>query len=323
MIPFLHFGSLNVPTFGLMVATAMACAYLVLRADIFRRGLAPDKASAAATAETFIAFPCLAGIAGAKLYHELQSPGEFFAHPLQHMFSQYGFAWFGGLLAGFAAYAWLAWMRRIPLLEMFDAGSPAAALGYGIGRIGCFLSGDGDYGIPTSLPWGMSFPNGLVPDHRTRPPDAALRIDRRLRDRLVALAAGSATNCQPIRGGGIRIAAVVGAIRKKGLAGQRRAVPHSARRNLRGLPDSHGTRAFPGGIYPHQPALVPGHVQRPGRRIALADRRRSALVANPNQPQRVPSPRPPVARPNTVGCNLQRRTLRGISYPASPCCGFP
>ena len=163
MIPFLHLGSLNVPTFGLMVATAMACAYFVLRGDIFRRGLAPDKASAAATAETFIAFPCLAGIAGAKLYHELQSPGEFFAHPLQHMFSQYGFAWFGGLLAGFAAYAWLVWMRRIPLLEMFDAGSPAAALGYGIGRIGCFLSGDGDYGIPTSLPWGMSFPNGLVP----------------------------------------------------------------------------------------------------------------------------------------------------------------
>jgi phosphatidylglycerol:prolipoprotein diacylglycerol transferase len=163
VIPFLHLGSLNVPTFGLMVATAMACAYFVLRADIFRRGLAPDKASAAATAETFIAFPCLAGIAGAKLYHELQSPGEFFAHPLRHMFSQYGFAWFGGLLAGFAAYAWLAWMRRIPLLEMFDAGSPAAALGYGIGRIGCFLSGDGDYGIPTSLPWGMSFPNGLVP----------------------------------------------------------------------------------------------------------------------------------------------------------------
>ena len=146
-----------------MVATAMVCAYFVLRADILRRRIAPDKASAAATAESFIALPCLAGIAGAKLYHELQSPAEFFAHPLQHIISQYGFAWFGGLLAGFAAYAWLAWMRRIPLLEMFDAGSPAAALGYGIGRIGCFLSGDGDYGIPTSLPWGMSFPNGLVP----------------------------------------------------------------------------------------------------------------------------------------------------------------
>jgi phosphatidylglycerol---prolipoprotein diacylglyceryl transferase len=46
---------------------------------------------------------------------------------------------------------------------MLDAGSPAAALGYGVGRIGCLLSGDGDYGKPTSLPWGMSFPNGLVP----------------------------------------------------------------------------------------------------------------------------------------------------------------
>jgi phosphatidylglycerol:prolipoprotein diacylglycerol transferase len=163
VIPFLHLGPLTVPTFGLMVATAMVCAYFLLRADIFRRGLASDENSAAAVAEAFIAFPCLAGIAGAKLYHELQSPGEFFAHPLQQIFSQYGFAWFGGLLAGFAAYAWLAWMRKIPFLEMLDAGSPAAALGYGVGRLGCLLSGDGDYGIPTSLPWGMSFPHGLVP----------------------------------------------------------------------------------------------------------------------------------------------------------------
>jgi phosphatidylglycerol:prolipoprotein diacylglycerol transferase len=163
VIPFLHLGPLTVPTFGLMVATAMLCAYFVLRADIERRTIAPDKSTAAATAEAFIALPCLAGIAGAKLYHELQSPRDFFAHPLHQLFNQYGFAWFGGLLAGFAAFAWLAWMRRIPLLEMFDAGSAAAALGYGVGRIGCLLSGDGDYGIPTSLPWGMSFPNGLVP----------------------------------------------------------------------------------------------------------------------------------------------------------------
>lgn len=163
MIPFLHVGSLAIPTFGLMVASAMVCAYFVLRADILRRGLAPDKNSAAAMAEAFIALPCLSGIIGAKLYHELQSPGEFFAHPLQQFFSQYGFAWFGGLIAGFSAYLWLARMRKIPILEMLDAGSPAAALGYGIGRIGCLLSGDGDYGIPTSLPWGMSFPNGLVP----------------------------------------------------------------------------------------------------------------------------------------------------------------
>ena len=46
---------------------------------------------------------------------------------------------------------------------MLDLAAPAAAVGYGVGRIGCLTSGDGDYGIPTSLPWGMSFPHGLVP----------------------------------------------------------------------------------------------------------------------------------------------------------------
>jgi phosphatidylglycerol---prolipoprotein diacylglyceryl transferase len=160
MMPFLHIGPLTIPTYGLMVAIAMVAAYFVLRADFARRGIA-DKQSP--LAEMFIAIPCLAGIAGAKLYHDLQSPREFFADPLHQLFSQFGFAWFGGLIAGFAAFAWLARHNKIPLLEAFDAGSPAAALGYGIGRIGCLLSGDGDYGVPTSLPWGISFPHGLVP----------------------------------------------------------------------------------------------------------------------------------------------------------------
>jgi len=57
----------------------------------------------------------------------------------------------------------MGWQARLPVLEFLDACSPAASFGYAIGRIGCFLSGDGDYGQPTSLPWGMSFPNGVVP----------------------------------------------------------------------------------------------------------------------------------------------------------------
>jgi phosphatidylglycerol---prolipoprotein diacylglyceryl transferase len=163
VIPFLHVWRLDVPTFGLMVALAMLAAYFVLRADLARRGIAAD-------AETLIAVPCLAGILGAKVYHVLESPGEFFSDPWHQLFSQFGFAWFGGLIAGFAAFVWIARRSGAPLLEMMDAGSPAAALGYGVGRIGCFLSGDGDYGIPTSLPWGMSFPNGLVPtDQRVHP----------------------------------------------------------------------------------------------------------------------------------------------------------
>ena len=176
MIPFLHLGPLTIPTFGLMVACAMLAAFFVLRADLERRGLASsakkDAANSAgaaspksanAEAELLIAIPCMVGLAGAKLYHLLESPADFFAHPLALLISPYGFAWFGGLLAGFAAFVWVGRRQHIPLLSLLDVGSPAAALGYGIGRIGCFLSGDGDYGIPTSLPWGMSFPNGLVP----------------------------------------------------------------------------------------------------------------------------------------------------------------
>jgi phosphatidylglycerol---prolipoprotein diacylglyceryl transferase len=169
MIPFLHVAGFTIPTFGLMVACAMLAAYFLLRADLSRRGVA-DKNSG--EAEALISFPCLAGFVGAKLYHLLESPAEFFADPVHLLFSPYGFAWFGGLLAGFATFAFVAWRitrhnaaagHPVSLLTIFDAGSPAAALGYGVGRIGCLLSGDGDYGIPTSLPWGMSFPNGLVP----------------------------------------------------------------------------------------------------------------------------------------------------------------
>jgi phosphatidylglycerol---prolipoprotein diacylglyceryl transferase len=164
MIPFLHLGPLSIPTFGLMVAAAMLAAYFVLRADLARRGIAANDSG---VAEAFIALPCLAGIIGAKLYHVLETPRQLFADPIGELFSRYGLAWFGGLIAGFAAFVWLARRRKIPLLGMFDAGSPAAALGYGIGRIGCLLSGDGDYGKPTSLPWGMRFPHGLVPTTQT------------------------------------------------------------------------------------------------------------------------------------------------------------
>jgi phosphatidylglycerol:prolipoprotein diacylglycerol transferase len=143
-----------------MVAVGMIAAFYVLGAGLARRGMANLESG---VAEYLITIPCLAGIIGARLYHALQSPADLMADPLGQLFSRYGFAWFGGLIGGFAAYVGVARWKKIPLLAALDAGSPAAALGYGIGRIGCLLSGDGDYGVPTSLPWGMSFPNGLVP----------------------------------------------------------------------------------------------------------------------------------------------------------------
>ena len=166
MAPFIHLGPLTIPTYGLMVAIAMLAAYFVLRADFIRRGLAPANSS---LPELFIAVPCICGIIGARLYHVLESPRLLFADPWGQLLSRYGLAWFGGLIGGAGAWLVLARRSKIPLLTSLDAGSPAAALGYGIGRIGCLLSGDGDYGIPTSWHWpfGMAFPNGLVPTTQT------------------------------------------------------------------------------------------------------------------------------------------------------------
>lgn len=156
MIPFLHIGPLELPTFGLMVAIGLMTAAYVLDAEFRRRKLRAD-------AFLIIGIAGLAGIAGARLYHVLESPAELFANPWPLLFSRYGFAWFGGFLGGFGALLILGKRAGIPLLVFLDACSPAGAVGYAIGRIGCLLSGDGDYGIPTSLPWGMSFPHGIVP----------------------------------------------------------------------------------------------------------------------------------------------------------------
>ena len=171
MIPFIHLGPLTIPTFGLMVATGLLVAAYVLQADFDRRRayLPSAKKSKGEQVERkdegflIIGIAGFAGLVGARLYHVLESPSEFFANPWPLLFSRFGFAWFGGFLGGLIALIFLARYLKIPLLEFLDICSPAAVVGYAIGRIGCLLSGDGDYGRPTSLPWGMSFPNGVVP----------------------------------------------------------------------------------------------------------------------------------------------------------------
>jgi phosphatidylglycerol:prolipoprotein diacylglycerol transferase len=169
VIPFLHlpFWPHEIPTYGLMVAIGMLAAYFVLRADLARRGIA---AKDSGDAESLIAWPCLAGIAASKVYSILEAPSDFFADPKGVLFSQFGFTWIGGMLGGAAVFAWIAhrMIKRanspnVTFLTFMDAGATAAALGYGLGRMGCLFAGDGDYGTPTSLPWGMSFPHGLVP----------------------------------------------------------------------------------------------------------------------------------------------------------------
>src|ERR1700738_3151487 len=167
MVPFLHLGPLTIPTFGLMVATALLVSAYVLQADFDRRrtqlARIPGYPSQRDEGFLIIGVAGIAGLIGARLYHVLESPSEFFADPWNLLFSRYGFAWFGGFLGGFIALVVMARRLQIPLLLFLDFCSPAALVGCAIGRIGCLLSGGGDYGIPTSLPWGMSFPNGVVP----------------------------------------------------------------------------------------------------------------------------------------------------------------
>jgi phosphatidylglycerol:prolipoprotein diacylglycerol transferase len=150
LYPFIHVGPLTLGSYGLMVATGLICAFFILRADFHRRGVSAD-------AEAIIGITGLSGLAGSRLYHLLESPREFFADPLPQLFSTMGFAFVGAIIGGFIALVLLAKRFKISPLLMLDVASPAAAIGYGIGRIGCMLSGDGDYGIATNLPWGVAF----------------------------------------------------------------------------------------------------------------------------------------------------------------------
>jgi phosphatidylglycerol:prolipoprotein diacylglycerol transferase len=156
MLPFLHIWHLNVPTFGLMLwLAAVAAAFVMDRG--FRR------ARIDADAVGMVAVAVVAGIVGAKLWHVIDTPIEFRDDGWRVLWDTAGFAWFGGLVFGITALVLQGLRARIGGLRTLDLAAPAAAIGYGIGRIGCFLSGDGCYGLPTTLPWGMSFPNGIEP----------------------------------------------------------------------------------------------------------------------------------------------------------------
>jgi phosphatidylglycerol:prolipoprotein diacylglycerol transferase len=156
MIPYIHILGLHIPTFGLMLWLSAVSAGLIMDRTFRRAHIDAD-------AVGMVAVAVVAGIVGAKLWHVLDTPSEFRELGWRVLWDSAGFAWFGGLLFGIASLAIQGWRSKIGALRILDLAAPAAAVGYGIGRIGCLLSGDGDYGIPTKLPWGMGFPNGLDP----------------------------------------------------------------------------------------------------------------------------------------------------------------
>jgi phosphatidylglycerol---prolipoprotein diacylglyceryl transferase len=100
------------------------------------------------------------GLIGAKLYYVIQHGAEF---SFSGLVSGSGLVWYGGLIGGIVfMLVWAEW-RGFRNLHLADIAGICIPLGYAIGRIGCQVSGDGDYGIASSLPWAMPFPEGTVP----------------------------------------------------------------------------------------------------------------------------------------------------------------
>jgi phosphatidylglycerol:prolipoprotein diacylglycerol transferase len=185
MYPYIDIGPVHLGTFGLLLWLAAVAATYVLHKNFLRNGVDAD-------ALNVVALVVITGVIGAKAWHELQNITELrlamheiaapgLGHPLDivtsflHWF-QAGFAWFGGMLAGIGMLMWQGRNarfrgslkgtlgKRVGALRMLDLAAPAAAIGYGVGRIGCLTSGDGDYGIKTTLPWGVHMAaNALVP----------------------------------------------------------------------------------------------------------------------------------------------------------------
>jgi phosphatidylglycerol:prolipoprotein diacylglycerol transferase len=164
-------GDFEVTSFGAMVAIGALVGLWIFQRELARRGL-PENGVDAAIAGV------LGGLAGAKLLWAIEFSGQ--GEPLANLvFSRGGLSWFGGLLGGVGVGSLMLRRRRIPWFAGLAAAAPALAIGHAIGRVGCFLVGD-DYGGPTTLPWGVAFPDGIpptvVPVHPTQLYEAALLV---------------------------------------------------------------------------------------------------------------------------------------------------
>jgi phosphatidylglycerol:prolipoprotein diacylglycerol transferase len=157
MIPELFkIGPLTVYSYGLMLGIAFIVASYILTEEFKRKGLEKNFA----TEITLLAI--IFGIVGSKIFSVFETWDEFLADPLGIIFNPGGLTFYGGLI--FAVISVWVYVRKkkIPFLYIADAAAPSLVIAYGIGRIGCHLSGDGDYGIPTKLPWGTNYSNGIV-----------------------------------------------------------------------------------------------------------------------------------------------------------------
>lgn len=150
-------GPFTVYSYGLMLGISFIVASYILTSE-FRRNKIPENIASEMTLLAIIF-----GIIGSKIFHLFENWDAFLKDIVGQAFSPGGLTFYGGfILATIAIFIFLK-KKNISFLLAADLTSPSLAIAYGIGRIGCHLAGDGDYGIPTSLPWGTNYENGIVP----------------------------------------------------------------------------------------------------------------------------------------------------------------
>lgn len=153
----LKIGPITIYSFGLMMGIAFIVGNYLLTKELKRKGLNPNLA----TTITLIAL--VAGIIGAKINYLLENFRYFLLDPIGMTFSAAGLTWYGGFLLATAMIYFYTRRKKISFWRIADSATPGVAWGYGIARIGCHLAGDGCYGIPTDLPWGVCYARGTYP----------------------------------------------------------------------------------------------------------------------------------------------------------------
>lgn len=158
MIPELFsIGPVTITSFGIMAILGFLIPTFLLGKEIERYKLDPELATGIAVAAM------IGGFLGARIYFIIERWDQFLAHPTHYLFTGAGLVWYGGFIGGVLAGAWYVHRKQVSVALILDLIAPLLALGQFFGRAGCLLSGDGDYGPPSDLPWAMAFPDALVP----------------------------------------------------------------------------------------------------------------------------------------------------------------
>jgi phosphatidylglycerol:prolipoprotein diacylglycerol transferase len=161
MLPEISLGPLDLQTFGICFAFAFLAS-----GAIFGRRLRELGKPADWTYEAVFA-ALIGGVVGSRVDFLIQNWDEVSGDVLGNIFSGSGLVFFGGLIGGAIGVLLWAWWRGWLGWELLDTAAAPIAIGYTVGRIGCQVSGDGDYGVESDLPWAMAYPEGTVPTDET------------------------------------------------------------------------------------------------------------------------------------------------------------